>query len=65
MPKVAINAKLLQCSGGTEFRIVSKIEKSAKRWARPELTKLGTLRDVAGSNTVSANTRTANFRNPS
>lgn len=65
MPKVAINVKLLQCSGGTEFRIVSKIEKSAKRWARPELTKLGTLRDVAGSNTVSANTRTANFRNPS
>ncbi|MEQ1494876.1 MAG: hypothetical protein ABL912_03830 [Novosphingobium sp.] len=44
---------------------MSKIEKSAKRWARPELTKLGTLRDVAGSNTVSANTRTANFRNPS
>ena len=62
---MTIIARLLQCSGGTEFRIVSKIEKSAKRWARPELTKLGTLHDVSENNPLSAQTRTGGFRNPS
>lgn len=65
MDKVTIDTILLQRSGGTESRIVSKIEKSAKRWARPELTKLGTLRDVAGTYTVDTNTRTGGFRDPS
>jgi hypothetical protein len=37
----------LRGRGAKEFGMVSKIEKSTKRWAKPKLNKLGTLKDVA------------------
>jgi hypothetical protein len=35
----------------------------AKVWTKPELTKLGTLKDVAGPKTVSSNGASAGFAN--
>lgn len=44
---------------------MTKSELVPKRWTKPEFTKLGTLRDSAGYEAVTTNTRTGNFRNPS
>lgn len=55
-----INTTKPQGRGGTECCIVSKIEKSPKRWTKPELTKLGTLRDVAGNRAINFNGSSGN-----
>ncbi len=39
---------------------MSKIAQTDMRWTKPELVKLGTLKDVAGSNAVNANGSSSN-----
>ena len=35
-----------------EIKLVSKTDQAAKLWTKPELVKLGALKDVAGGNPV-------------
>lgn len=39
---------------------MSKTDQAAQRWTKPEITKLGTLKDVAGANAVNANGASVN-----
>jgi hypothetical protein len=43
---------------------VSKTDQAAQRWTKPELTKLGELKDVAGQNAINANGQSANPLDP-
>jgi hypothetical protein len=39
---------------------VSKTDQAAQRWTKPELVKLGELKDVAGQNAINANGASVN-----
>jgi hypothetical protein len=42
---------------------VAKTNNTVKGWIKPELTKLGTIKDVAGPKTVSSNGASSGFAN--